>query len=161
VLTRRTAVVSGASALIIAGCGGGSALTIAGDRRDLRVLATALEVERTQAALYEAGLTLASGALAGRARLILEHERAHAAALDEAIRELGGTPAPARPASEYSRGIPQNAGAWRKHAIGLEEQWSAGYQAVIPRLANPRLRSTFGALMTSEAEHAVALDVTR
>jgi hypothetical protein len=30
---------------------------------------------------------------------------------------------------------------------------------VIPKLANPRLRSTFGAIMTTEAEHAVALEV--
>jgi hypothetical protein len=41
----------------------------------------------------------------------------------------------------------------------LEQQWSAGYAAVIPKLANQRLRGTFGALMTSEAEHAVALEL--
>jgi hypothetical protein len=90
-------------------------------------------------------------------RQILDHERAHAAAIEEAIRELGGTPAPARPIARYS--LSRGFDAWRQDAIGREEQWSAGYAALVPKLANEPLRGTFGALMTSEAEHAVALDL--
>jgi len=84
----------------------------------------------------------------------------HAEALAEAIRELGGPGRPLRarrPA--YGSGIPRGADAWRRHAIHSEQRWTAAYAAAIPRLANPRLRATFGAMMTTEAEHAVALDI--
>jgi Ferritin-like domain len=154
VITRRTALVAGASALLAAGCGGRPARTVAGDPADLRILDAALDVERQQIAFYEAGMQLRqSPAL----KKILAQERAHAAAVEEAIRELGGKPAPARPIARYS--LARGFDAWRHDAIGREEQWSAGYAAVIPKLANPRLRSTFGAIMTTEAEHALALEV--
>lgn len=154
-ITRRTAVFSGAAALVVAGCGGRSARTLAGDPKDLRILAAALQVEREQIAFYESGLRLRDTAAIRR---ILTQEHAHAAAIEEAIRELGGAPAPPRPIARYS--LARGFDAWRQDAINREEEWSAGYGAVIPKLANPRLRSTFGALMTTEAEHAVALDVT-
>lgn len=140
----------------MAGCGGRPARTLAGDPRDVRILAAAVEVERAQIALYEAGVALGAGA---RARTILGHERAHLAALEEAIRELGATPATGRPASAYAHGIPHALADWRTHAIRAEQQWSAGYAALIPKLVNQRLRGTFGALMTTEAEHAVALGI--
>ena len=129
---------------------------IAGNTKDLRVLAAALEVERRQIAWYQQGVQLNSAPIL---RTILDQERAHAAAIEESIRELGGTPAPARPIAHAA--IHRSFGAWRKEAIGREEQWSAGYAALIPKLANQRLRGTFGALMTTEAEHAVALDLIR
>jgi len=154
VITRRTALIGGASAVFLAACGGRPARTIAGDPRDLRILNAALEVERTQIALYETGVRLTRDPIV---KMILAHEHAHAAAIEELIRELGGKPAPARPIAHTS--VTRDFDAWRQDAINREEHWSAGYAALIPKLANPRLRSTFGALMTSEAEHAVALDV--
>lgn len=154
-MTRRTAVLGGASALFVAGCGGRPARTLAGDPKDLRVLAAALEVERTQIALYEVGVRLSDKPIV---KTILAQERAHAAAIEEAIRELGGTPAAARPLARFS--LARGFDAWRQEAIQREEQWSTGYAALIPKLANERLRQTFGALMTIEAEHAVALDVS-
>ena len=154
VITRRTALVTGASALLVAGCGGRSARTVAGDPADLRILNAALDTERQQIAFYEAGLRLRNSPALKK---ILGHERAHAAAIEEAIRELGGTPPAPRPIARYS--LARGFDAWRQDAIGREELWSAGYAALIPKLANPRLRATFGALATTEAEHAVALDV--
>lgn len=127
---------------------------VAGDPSDLRILAAALDVERAQIALYESGIRLRDSPVVRR---ILAQERAHATAIEEAIRELGGTPAPARPLARFS--LARGFDAWRQDAINREEQWSAGYAALIPKLANPRLRSTFAALMTTEAEHAVALDI--
>jgi rubrerythrin len=159
VLTRRTAIVSGSSALLLAGCGGRPARLIAGDAADLPVLAAALEVERAQIALYEAGLKLVDGGEAALVRTILSHERRHAESVTEAILELGGKPAGARGGDAYTRGIPRGADAWRQHAIQSEELWSAGYGTLIPKLHNRRLRATFGALMATEAEHAVALTV--
>jgi rubrerythrin len=132
---------------------------IAGDAADLPILAAALEAERSQIALYEAGAQLVSGREAQLVRTILAHERRHAAVLAEAIRELGGRPAAARAAGAYARGIPRSGSAWRQHAIHSEELWSAGYAAAIPKLSNDRLRATFGAIMTTEAEHALALGV--
>jgi rubrerythrin len=145
-------VLGGASALLLAGCGKVPVRTLAGDPRDVRV-----EAERTQIAVYEAGAALGAGQ---PAKTILAQERAHLAALEELIHELGAQPAGARAAVDYRRGIPRSLARWRRYAIQSEEQWSAGYAALIPKLVNPRLRSTFGALMTTEAEHAAALELT-
>lgn len=153
-ITRRTLLLGGASAVLLAGCGGRPARTLAGDPSDVRILAAALESERTQVAVYEIGIGLTSDAIA---HTILTHQRAHVAALEELIRELDAKPAAARPAGDYSSGVPHTRDAWRQHAIAAEEQWSAGYASVLAKLENPRLRSTFAALMTTEAEHAVAL----
>lgn len=156
VITRRTLLLGGAGAVLLAGCGGRPARTLAGDPSDVRILSAALESERIQVAVYAAGVSLTSDPIV---RTILAQERAHAAAIKELIRELGAQPSPPRPAADYRRGIPRERRAWQQRAIALEEQWSAGYAAVLPKLENKRLRSTFAALMTTEAEHAVALDV--
>jgi rubrerythrin len=132
---------------------------IAGDDGDIPILAAALEVERAQIALYEAGKRLVAGRDAQLVSEILGHERRHAEALAEAIRELGGRPVGPRAAAVYARGIPRAADTWRQHAIRSEDLWSAGYAAAIPKLSNKRLRATFAAIMTTEAEHAVALGV--
>jgi rubrerythrin len=159
VLTRRTAIWTGASALLLAGCGGTPARKLAGSPSDVPLLNAALEIERSQIALYEAGTRLVSGREAALVQTILAHERNHAEALAEAIRELGGRPAAPRAAAAYARGIPRGGDAWRRHAIESEQQWTAAYAAAIPKLANLPLRATFGAMMTTEAEHAVALDL--
>jgi rubrerythrin len=127
---------------------------LAGDPKDLRILAAALNVEHEQIAFYGAGAQLSEAPIV---KTILAQERAHAAAIAEAIRELGGTPAPARPTARFA--LKRGYDAWRREAIEREEAWSSGYAALIPKLANERLRATFGALMTTEAEHAVALDI--
>src|SRR6478672_2073332 len=72
VMTRRTAVWAGASALLVAGCGGRPARTLAGDPRDLRILRAALETERAQVALYEAGVHLSDAPVV---KQILAQER--------------------------------------------------------------------------------------
>lgn len=154
-MTRRTLLLSAGSALLLAACGGRPARTIAGDPKDIRVLTAALESERQQVAFYEVGAKLTGDALVTQ---ILGYQRKHAAAIEEAIRELGGTPPPARPIAHMS--LYRRPDAWRREAIKREGQWAAGYQAVIPKLSNPPLRSTFGALMTSEAEYAAALELT-
>ena len=159
VLTRRTAIWTGGSALLLAGCGGRPARELAGSPADLPLLGAAFEIERSQIVLYEAGARLVSGREAALVQTILGHERDHAEALAEAIRELGGRPAVPRAAAAYARNIPRGRDAWRRHAIQSEQRWTAAYAAAIPKLVNPRLRATFGAMMTTESEHAVALDV--
>ena len=160
-LSRRAAIVAG-TGVVLAGCGGRPPRKLAGSAADLPLLGTALELERSLIALYETGADLLSGRAATVARIALEHEHAHADALAEAMRELGGRPPAPRDPSAYRHGFPRTGGApaWRKFAIAYEEKAVAGYAAAIPKLANARLRSTFASIMTSEAEHAVALDVT-
>jgi rubrerythrin len=154
VITRRTAIWTGASALLVAGCGGHPALMIAGDPKDVRILVAALQVEREQIAFYETGAKLSDTEIL---KTILSQERAHAAAIEEAIRELGAKPPPAQTVRRFNVG--RGFDAWRQEAIRREDQWSAGYAALIPKLANDSLRATFGALATTEAEHAAAIEV--
>jgi rubrerythrin len=163
VLTRRKAIVVGGSVLLVAGCGGRSARLLAGSPADLQPLAAALELERTQIVLYERGVRLLRGTQATLAREVLGQEREHAEAIAEAIRELGGKPAPPQAADVYARRVPAGGGpgAWIRSAIAYEQQVAAAYAAAIPKLANPRLRGTFGAILTTEVEHAAALDVSR
>ena len=162
-LSRREAIAASGSALFLAGCGTKHARLLAGKADDLPILGTALELERTQIALYRAALGVLTGPRAAVARTALEHEREHAAALAEAIRELGGRPAAQRAAAAYERGFPANAtgDAWARYAIAFEERAVAGYAAAIPKLVNARLRATFAAIMTTEAEHSTALGLAR
>ena len=153
-MTRRTALLGAASAVFLAACGKRPARVIAGNPADIRVLDAALQVEYEQIAFYRVGVRLSKAPIL---RTILEQEQAHLAAIKEAIRELGGTPAP--PGAVAGANIPADFKGWKAAAIAREQQWSAGYAALIPKLANQRLRGTFGALMTTEAEHAVALEV--
>jgi rubrerythrin len=159
VITRRTALLGGASTLLLTACGGRPARTIAGNGADVPVLTTALEVERSHVALYETGLELIDDDRRALLDTILAHERRHALALEEAIRELGGTPAQPRAAAGYRRGIPNDPDAWLRYAAEAEERAAAGYAAALPKIVNRRLRGTFGALMTSEVEHAAALEL--
>ena len=162
-LTRRKALAATGSSLLIAGCGGRHARLVAGNQADLPALRAALEIERTLIALYGAGLRVLRGREATVARRVLAQEHAHATTIAELIRELGGTPAAPRPAAVYEHGLPTRGGgaAFLRHAMLAEESAVAAYAGAIPKLANARLRGTFGAIMTSEAEHAAALDVSR
>src|SRR5436305_887563 len=136
-LTRREAIAAGGS-LLLAGCGHRTARLLAGNTADVPALGTALELERTQIAMYEAALPVLTGAQADVARTALAHERAHAAALEESIRELGATPAAARARSAYEKGFPHgaNAAGWIQFAIQFEARAAAGYAAAIPKLQN-------------------------
>src|SRR4051794_33084859 len=116
-MTRRTLLLGGASALLLAACGGRPPRTVAGDPKDIGILTAALSSEREQIAFYETGVKLSDKPIVHQ---ILEHQRAHAAAIEEAIRELGGTPAPARPIAHSS--VNRSYAVWRQDAIARQEQ---------------------------------------
>src|SRR4051812_41132341 len=103
-LSRRAAILGGA--VLLAGCGGRPPRKLAGSAADVPLIGTALELERSLIALYETGADLLTGRGAQVARTALAHERAHADALAEAIRELGAKPPPPRAASAYRSGFP-------------------------------------------------------
>jgi rubrerythrin len=151
--TRRTVIASGASMALLAGCGGRSPRKLAGSVADIPAIAERLKAERFGIAVIQASLTRLNGDAAATARTILEHDHEHAEALAEAIRELSGKPEPAQPP------IPEGIGL--DALITLKERTSRAYEHAIPSLANTRLRGTFGALMTVEAEHAMALRLAR
>ena len=151
--TRRTVIASGASMALLAGCGGRSARKLAGSAADIPAIAERLRAERIGIAVVEASLSSLNGDVVKIARTILAHDREHADALSEAIRELGGKPERAQPP------IPEGIGL--DAIITLKERASLAYGHALPSLANARLRGTFGALMTIEAEHAMALRLAR
>lgn len=151
--TRRTVIASGASMALLAGCGAPAARKLAGSPADIPVLEERLMAEHFGIAVVEASLGRMTGEALAIAHTVLRHDREHAEALAEAIRELGGTPA--RMHAPVAEGTGLDA------LVSLKERESAAYARAIPSLANARLRGTFGALMTVEAEHAVALRSAR
>jgi hypothetical protein len=147
--TRRTVIASGASMALLVGCGGRQPRKLAGSAADIPILRLRLKGEHFGIAVIEASLSRLNDEALAIAKTVLKHDREHAEALAEAIRELGGKPGPVQ------RPIPEGAGL--DALVALKNAASGAYAKSIPSLANPRLRGTFGSLMTVEAEHAEAL----
>lgn len=147
--TRRTVIVSGASMALLAGCGGREPRKLAGSPADIPVLRERMSAEHFGIAVIEASLGRLNGEALAIAETVLKHDREHAEALAEAIRELGGSPGAPRPPVPEGTGIDA--------LVTLKDRASDAYAKSIPALANARLRGTFGALMTTEAQHAEAL----
>jgi rubrerythrin len=165
VLTRREligAAGAGASAGLIAACGdgepgGASESELAA--RDLRLLGSALDLERTVIAAYAAGADLVHGGAARATRAIAEQERAHAARLAGAIESMGGQPNPPMTREEYARAFPalRRGDDLLRFAIDLENAAVRFYHEALPKLNDPRLRLTAASIATAEAEHAALL----
>lgn len=155
---------AGGSAVFIAACDdededGAEPAKRGGGTADLRILNAALELENTAIAAYAGGAALLEGEARRTGRLFLEHERQHAGALTEAIRQLGGTPVKAKSADEYRRSFPrlESQEDVLKFAVDLENTAVAAYVDAIPKLSDPGLRQTAAAINTNEAEHITVL----
>jgi len=162
--------LAGSSAAVLAACGGGDKGGGGGGglgkttelepegtaaSRDVLVLNSALDLENMAVAAYRAALPLLTGAALNAGKTFLEHEREHADALTEAIRQLGG--APNKPSRGYD--FPRLAGqrAALTFAADLESTAIAAYIDALPRLTSPDLRGTAAAIVTDEAEHLAVL----
>ena len=90
------------------------------------------------------------------ARRFLAHERRHAAALERAIRALGGAPAPPRPRSEYTDGFPRLQGARDalSFALDVETTAVAAYSDALGKIATDGVRFTAATIFVTEAEHS-------
>ena len=152
----------GGGAVFLAACGdddetgGGGASP---QERDVRILNSALDLEHTAIAAYTAGAALLKGPALKLGRQFLAHEQEHAAGLERAIRDLGGTPNRPRRGEEYRRQFP-NLRSQRdvlRFAVDLENAAVEAYIDSIPRLSSPDLRQTGAAIVSNEAEHVSVL----
>jgi rubrerythrin len=148
-----------APAGVLAACGGNVPTDgPAGDPADIPLLAAALDLEYGAIAAYEAGLELARTRRPLLER-IREHERAHAEGLRQAILDLRGKPAAARPAAAYAAAFPRmrDEAAFVHFAEDLERRVAGVYLKALPKLRTLRLRGTLAAMLAAEAEHAALL----
>jgi len=133
--------------------------SVGSQQRDVRILNSALDLEHTAIAAYTAAAPLLRGPALTLGRRFLLHEKEHAAALEQAIRDLGGTPNRPRRAEEYRRQLP-NLRSQRdvlRFAVDLENAAVEAYIDLIPRLSSPDLRQTGAAIVSNEAEHISVL----
>lgn len=104
------------------------------------------------------GAALARGAIdAPLGRTLLAHEREHVRGVELALRTLGGrvsqaTVSPPEPASAL-----RGRRAFARFALALETQTVAAYAQVLATLDAPGLLQPLGSIMTSGAQHQVAL----
>jgi hypothetical protein len=150
------ALASGAAAAGLVACGGGdsdegktetvSTVAIQGDIELLNVL---LDLEHGAIVAYEAILSPQFG----------PHERAHAEALRRMIRELGGDPAPPRPAAEYRAAFPPLRDE-RDHltfALDVETTSIGAYADALGKIATDAVRVTLAEILATESEHAAVV----
>ena len=125
------------------------------ERSDASILNALLELERTAVLAYRAGIGRLSGEALRFARLLMEHERQHQRAVEEAIRGLGAHPVPARPESSYREGFPplRTARDVLRFALDVESTQISAYGESLGSLRTPELRVTLGSILTAEAEH--------
>src|SRR4051794_28205606 len=107
-VTRREALGGAAAALVLASCGGSDPPPATGPRpgSGIALLGSLLALERAAVAAYGARLEVPAGRARAEVAAITAQERSHAAALESAIRDLGGTPPPGRSRAEYERTFP-------------------------------------------------------
>lgn len=161
--------MAGGSAAFVAACGGGEAATSPATRAgggtvaggDLAILNGALDLENAAAAAYTAYIPLLSGPTRSHAILFRDHEQEHADGVAQAIKDLGGTPNPARSEAEYTKAL--GLGGLRgqktvlRAALGIENMAVAAYLDAIPKLSIGELRGTAAAIVTNQAEHISVL----
>lgn len=113
---------------------------------DAEELTALLAFEQRAVAFYAAAAGRAEGARGATLARLLQHERAHAAALRGALRARGARP-PEPPAAGHEGGDPL-AGA-----LALEREAVAAYERALPRLHDPDLRVLAASILATEAEH--------
>jgi len=149
---------AGGSAVLLAACGDdGDSETgpASGATPDVEILNSALDLENTAVAAYAAGAPRLTGAVRALGAQFLGQEREHAAALGQAIKQLGGTPT--KPKAAYD--FPEFKGQEDvlNFALDLEGTAVAAYIDALPKVSDPELRGTASAILTNEAEHISVL----
>jgi hypothetical protein len=157
------AAAGGGAAALIASCGGGDSKTKSAEtvstaqaQSDAAILGALLDLEHSSIAAYMLIAAKLRGAPLASARAFLGHERRHAAALERAIRRVGGTPEPPRPRSEYESTFPRLRGARDALSFALDVETTAvsAYSDALPKIATDGVRATAASIFVVEAEHA-------
>jgi rubrerythrin len=122
---------------------------------DVEELERLLALEQRLESLYETAL--ARGAIERRlGETLLGHEREHVRGLEEALRARGRSPRATVPPPRMGAALTSRA-AFVRLAADLEAETVETYQEVLPTLRSGRLLLPLGSIMTSGAQHVVAL----
>ena len=157
------ATAGGAGAALLASCGGSdskseSTATVSTTQAesDAAILGALLDQENSSIAAYTLVATKLRGPALASATRFLAHERRHAAALDRAIRSLGGAPSPPRPRAEYAATFPRlrSARDALSFALDVETTAVAAYSDALGKIATDDARATAATIFVTEAEHA-------
>lgn len=145
-----------ALALAIGGALALAPRAVAAAPSDVEQLERLLAMEQRLESIYETAL--ARGAIQpALGETLLGHEREHVRGLEQALRGRGSrapratVPPPRLGAALTSRP------AFARFAIGLETETVGAYQEALVTLRNSRLLLPLGSIMTSDAQHVVAL----
>jgi rubrerythrin len=148
--TRRQLLLAGAAA---------AALPAAAARAqvppDVELLESLLALERRLESVYEAALRRdAIDPTLGET--LRDHEREHARGLEKGLAGLGRRAPHASGPPELGAALRSREG-FARFALELETEAVREYAAAAAALRRPGLRQPLGAIMASEAQHAVAL----
>jgi hypothetical protein len=155
----------GGVASALAACGGSDnpvvTQTVRPDqaRADAALMNSLLDLERMAVLAYTQGLALLKGPALSLARTFREHEIEHRRAVEQAIRDLGAHPVPARPDRSYTDGFPPlgDASAVLRFALDVENTQISAYGESLGSIVTPELRATLLAVLGAEAEHMSAI----
>jgi rubrerythrin len=119
------------------------------------LLGSLLALERASVAAYSTCLDVLTGDARGQVQAIREQERAHAAELEKAIVDLGGTPPPGRSRAEYERTFPRLSSAEDalRFAQDLEERQVRAYLEAVTEFPALELRLRAAGICSDEAIH--------
>jgi Ferritin-like domain len=154
--TRRHALAG--AALLVAGAA--VALTrpaaAAAQPGDVEQLERLLALEQRLETVYETAL--ARDAIEPQlGETLLRHEREHVRGLEQALRARGGrSPRATVPPPRLGAALSSRAG-FARFAVDLESDTVRAYQDVLSTLRSDRLLLPLGSIMTSGAQHVVAL----
>jgi rubrerythrin len=154
--TRREVLAIGAALASSAAAALVRAPAAAAQSSDVEQLERLLVLEQRLASLYEAALARdAIDPMLGRT--LLDHEREHVRGLEQTLRARGRrSPRATAPPPRLGAALASRQ-AFARFAIDLESDTVRTYQEVFAALRNTRLLLPLGSIMTSGAQHVVAL----
>src|SRR4051794_21466504 len=122
---------------------------------DIAIVNFALTLEYVESAFYKAALADAGlrGSLKSLAAEIGQNEQAHVEALNQAVQQIGASPAKAPKTSFPVR----NEASFLRLAASFEETGVSAYNGAIPALSSPDLVVATGSIVQVEARHAAAI----
>ena len=160
--------------LLLAGCGGAAAGTLAlagcggtplrekvraGSNvlpGDIEILNGLLDLEYHTIAGYAASIPLLRPQEGGRAATqFLGQELAHSVALGDLVRKAKGKPG--KPRASYALGDPRSGKEVLLLVHSLETAQLSAYLSMIPRLSDGKLRSAVAAIFANDAQHVAVL----
>jgi rubrerythrin len=155
----------GGVATALGACGGSDnpevTQTVSPDqaRSDAAVMNSLLDLERMAVLAYTLGMARLKGPALRMARTFRQHELEHQHAVEQAVRELGAHPVPARPERSYTDGFPPLTSAREvlRFALDLENTQISAYGESLGSVVTPELRATLLSIVGAEAEHMAAI----